>query len=47
MEVIYNVKYKFKGNETKTNDEFKYLFNKKLLNVIMRLEKEKRGLNNF
>lgn len=38
MEVIYNVKYKFKGNEN--SDEFRYLFNEKLLNVIMKLEKE-------
>ena len=38
MEVIYNVKYKFKNNENKTNEEIKELFNKKLLNIIMKLE---------
>ena len=38
MEVVYNVKYKFKDNETKTNEELKELFNKKLLNIIMKLE---------
>lgn len=43
MEVVYNVKYKFKDNEQKS-DDFKYLFNKKLFNVIMKLEREK-GIN--
>ena len=38
MEVIYNVKYKFKNNENKTNEELKELFNKKSLNIIMKLE---------
>lgn len=38
MEVIYNVKHKFKTNENKTDDELKNIFNNKLLNVIMILE---------
>lgn len=38
MEVVYNVKYKFKTNENITKDEFKNIFNNKLLNVIMLLE---------
>ncbi len=38
MEVVYNVKYKFKTNENKTDDELKNIFNNKLLNVIMILE---------
>lgn len=41
MEVVYNVKYKFKTNENLTNDEMKSIFNKKLLNVIMLLENQK------
>lgn len=46
MEVVYNVKYKFKDNENKTNEELKYLFNKKLLNIIMKLENQGLRLNN-
>ena len=38
LEVVYNVKYKFKTNENRTNDEIKSIFNNKLLNVIMILE---------
>lgn len=38
MEVVYNIKYKFKTNENKTDDELKNIFNNKLLNVIMILE---------
>ena len=38
MEVVYNVKYKFKTNENKTEEEIKSIFNNKLLNVIMILE---------
>ena len=38
MEVVYNVKYKFKNNDNKTNKELKELFNKKLLNIILKLE---------
>ncbi len=38
MEVVYNVKYKFKTNKNKTDDELKSIFNSKLLNVIMILE---------
>ena len=45
MEVVYNVKYKFKDND-KTNDELKYLFNKKLLNIILKLESQDLRLNN-
>ena len=46
MEVVYNVKYKFKNNENKTNDELKELFNKKLLNIILKLESQEIRLNN-
>ena len=46
MEVVYNVKYKFKNNEDKTNKELKDLFNKKLLNIIMKLENPELRLNN-
>lgn len=46
MEVVYNVKYKFKNNENKTNEELKDLFNRKLLNIIINLENQKLGLNN-
>ena len=46
MEVVYNVKYKFKDNETKTKEELKELFNRKLLNTIMKLENQELGLNN-
>lgn len=41
MEVVYNVKYKFKANENRTDDELKRVFNNKLLNVIMILENQK------
>lgn len=41
MEVVYNVKYKFKTNENRTDDELKSIFNNKLLNVIMILENQK------
>lgn len=41
MEVVYNVKYKFKTNENKTDEEIKNIFNNKLLNVIMILENRK------
>ena len=46
MEVVYNVRYKFKNNENKTNEELKELFNRKLLNIIIKLENQKLGLNN-
>ena len=46
MEVIYNVKYKFKDNENKTNEELKELFNRKLLNIIIKLENQELRLNN-
>lgn len=46
MEVVYNVKYKFKNNN-KTNKELKELFNKKLLNIILKLESQRIGLNSF
>ena len=35
MEVVYNVKYKFKNNDNKSKEELKELFNKKLLNIII------------
>ena len=40
MEVVYNVKYKFK-TDNKNHDELKEIVNKKLLNVIMTLESQK------
>ena len=40
MEVVYNVKYKFKMKEQKTNEQLKDLFNKKWLNIIMLLESQ-------
>ena len=40
MEVVYNVKYKFKTKDNITKDEFKKVFNMKLLNVIMNLENQ-------
>ena len=46
MEVVYNVKYKFKNNENKTNEKLKDLFNRKLLNIIIKLENQKLELNN-
>ena len=46
MEVLYNVKYKFKNNENKTNEELKELFNRKLLNIIIKLENQELRLNN-
>ena len=45
VKVVYNVKYKFKNNDI-SNEELKMLFNKKLLNIIIKLENEKLGLNN-
>lgn len=47
MEIAYNVKYKFKNIGNKTKAELKYLFNKKLLNIILKQEKERIGQNNF
>ena len=38
MEVVYNVKYKFKNNDNKSKEELKELFNKKLLNLILQNE---------
>lgn len=46
MEVVYNVKYKFKTNENKSDEEKKDIFNKKLLNIIMVLENKELRLNN-
>lgn len=46
MEVVYNVKYKFKKNESKTKEDLKNLFNKKLLNIILKLENQKLGVIN-
>ena len=46
MEVVYNVKYKFKNNENKTNEELKKIFNRKLLNIIIKLENQELRLNN-
>ena len=46
MEVVYNVKYKFKNNGNKTYEELKELFNRKLLNIIIKLENQELRLNN-
>ena len=46
MEVVYNVKYKFKTNENKNNNELKEIFNKKLLNIIIALENQELILKN-
>ena len=41
--INYNVKNNFKNNN---EDEIKLLFNKKLLNVIIKLENSQKDLNN-
>lgn len=46
MEVVYNVKYKFKTNDNKTNNEIKEIFNRKLLNIIIALENQELILKN-
>ena len=46
MEVVYNVKYKFKNDDNKSKEELKELFNKKLLNIILKLENQELGSNN-
>ena len=46
MEVIYNVKYKFKTNDNKTKNEIKEIFNRKLLNIIIALESQELILKN-
>ena len=44
--MTYNVKYKFKNNESISEKELKDLINKKLLNIILKLETENFRLNN-
>ena len=46
MEVVYNVKYKFKTHDNKTNNEIKEIFNRKLLNIIIALENQELILKN-
>ena len=46
MEVVYNVKYKFKTNDNKNKNEIKEIFNRKLLNIIMALENQELILKN-
>lgn len=46
MGVVYNVKYKFKDSENKSNEEIKKIFNEKLINIIIKLENKELGLNN-
>ena len=46
MEVVYNVKYKFKTNDNKTKNEIKEIFNRKLLNIIIALENQEFILKN-
>ena len=47
MEVVYNVKYKFKTNDNKTKNEIKEIFNRKLLNIIIALESQELILKNY
>lgn len=44
--MTYNVKYKFKNNVSISEKELKDLLNKKLLNIILKLEAENFRLNN-
>lgn len=44
--MTYNVKYKFKNNESISEKELKDLLNKKLLNINLKLETENFRLNN-
>lgn len=46
MEVVYNVKYKFKTNDNKTKNEIKEIFNRKLFNIIIALENQELILKN-
>ena len=46
MEVVYNVKYKFKTNDNKTKNEIQEIFNRKLLNIIIALENQDLILKN-
>ena len=46
MEVVYNVKYKFKTNDNKTKNEINEIFNRKLLNIIIALENQELILKN-
>lgn len=46
LEVVYNVKYRFKTNNEKSNEELKDIFNKKLLNIIIALENQELVLKN-
>lgn len=46
MEVVYNVKYKFKTEDNKTKSEIKEIFNRKLLNIIIALENQELILKN-
>ena len=46
MEVVYNVKYKFKTNDNKNKNEIKEIFNRKLLNIIIALETQELILKN-
>ena len=47
LETIYNVKYKYKTDESKSNKEKKIIFNEKLLNIIIKLENQELGLNKY
>ena len=48
LEVIYNVKYRFKNNEeNKNSEDLKYLFNQKLLNMVLKLENNKLELKKY
>ena len=47
LETKYNVKYKYKTDESKSNKEKKIIFNEKLLNIIIKLENQELGLNKY
>lgn len=47
MEVVYNVKYKFKKEGKITKKELMEVLNNKLLNIIFKLENQKMRLNNY
>lgn len=46
MEVVYNVKYKFKTNDNQAKNEIREIFNRKLLNIIIALENQELILKN-
>ncbi|MDD6224394.1 MAG: hypothetical protein PUB18_05290 [bacterium] len=45
--IIYKIKNEFKKDDNMTEEELKLLFNKKLLKVILSIEKSDYGRCNF